>query len=87
MSNTHLLQNAATRSAPPGGRRVGEAEVERRLKSSRNRSLAVCLAWESLLRLGFRRGPSTAISDGCANRGAMTHRRAVRTSGGARWTA
>jgi hypothetical protein len=32
MSGTHLLQVAATRSAPPGGRRVGGAEVERRLK-------------------------------------------------------
>lgn len=32
MSTTHLLQVAATRSAPPGGRRVGGAEVERRLK-------------------------------------------------------
>jgi hypothetical protein len=32
MSTTQLLQVAATRSAPPGGRRVGGAEVERRLK-------------------------------------------------------
>jgi hypothetical protein len=32
MSRTHLLQVAASRPAPPGGRRIGGAEVERRLK-------------------------------------------------------
>ena len=32
MSTPHLLQVAATRPRPPGGRRVGGAEVERRLK-------------------------------------------------------
>lgn len=32
MSTTRLLRVAATRSAPPGGRRIGGAEVQRRLK-------------------------------------------------------
>jgi hypothetical protein len=32
MSKTHLLQVAASRPAPPGGRRIGGAEVERRVK-------------------------------------------------------
>ena len=31
MSGTHLLQTAATRSLPPGGSRVGQVEVQRRL--------------------------------------------------------